>query len=170
MEIPSSESFSISRIIDRNIANRAIATPIKGVVPQPGATWPSRIQRFQEIPYNSSSWSRPRTALNGLCSHQSSFIPWLRSVDFVYYLVVIVNKWSSCSCRSTAIFPLFKNGNSNPSRHLHIWFTCQFDWVRLIYCFWATLSTTQRSIRGTRRLVDGSNEPPNMGGSWLPLR
>nr|QCH39909.1 photosystem II protein N [Pogostemon cablin] len=46
------------------------------------------------------------------------------------------------------------NGNSNPSRHLYIWFTCKFYRVRLIYCFWATFSTTKRSIRGTRGLVE----------------
>nr|YP_009139129.1 photosystem II protein N [Dioscorea zingiberensis]AKF33674.1 photosystem II protein N [Dioscorea zingiberensis] len=28
-----------------------------------------------------------------------------------------------------------KNGNSNPNRHLHIWFTCKLYWVRFIYRF-----------------------------------
>nr|YP_010974848.1 photosystem II protein N [Muellerina celastroides]WNR57491.1 photosystem II protein N [Muellerina celastroides] len=53
-----------------------------------------------------------------------------------------------------AILKLYNNGNSNPSCHLYIWFTCQFYWVRLIYRFWAALSTTTRSIRRTRGLVE----------------
>ncbi|KAJ6830498.1 photosystem II protein H [Iris pallida] len=50
------------------------------------------------------------------------------------------------------ILKLSQNRNSNPSRHLHIWFTCKLYRVRLIYRFWATLSTIKRSIRRTRRL------------------
>ena len=38
-------------MIDRNIANKAIATPIKGVVPQPGATFPySEFKGFSKLP------------------------------------------------------------------------------------------------------------------------
>ena len=38
-------------MIDRNIANKAIATPIKGVVPQPGATFPySEFKGFNKLP------------------------------------------------------------------------------------------------------------------------
>ena len=38
-------------MIDRNIANKAIATPIKGVVPQPGATFPySEFKGFNNPP------------------------------------------------------------------------------------------------------------------------
>jgi hypothetical protein len=38
-------------MIDRNIANKAIATPIKGVVPQPGATFPySKFKGFNKLP------------------------------------------------------------------------------------------------------------------------
>lgn len=37
--------------MDKNIANRAIATPIKGVVPQPGATLPySEFNGFNKLP------------------------------------------------------------------------------------------------------------------------
>nr|QSX42815.1 photosystem II protein N [Zygophyllum fabago] len=63
---------------------------------------------------------------------------------------------------------LYNNGNSNPSRHLYIWFTCQFYWVCLIYCFWATLSTTKRSIRGARGLVEIRS--PKIGGFLFQLR
>nr|YP_009186059.1 photosystem II protein N [Gynochthodes nanlingensis]ALO71379.1 photosystem II protein N [Gynochthodes nanlingensis] len=66
----------------------------------------------------------------------------LRSVDFVYHS--IVNKRSYH--RSIGVLKLYKNGNSNPSSHLYIWFTCKFYWVRLIYRFWATFSTTKRSV------------------------
>ena len=40
--------------------------------------------------------------------------------------------------RSILVLKLYNNGNSNPSCHLYIWFTCKFYWVRFIYCFWAT--------------------------------
>nr|YP_010974653.1 photosystem II protein N [Amyema quandang]YP_010974980.1 photosystem II protein N [Amyema miquelii]WNR58067.1 photosystem II protein N [Amyema pendula]WNR57106.1 photosystem II protein N [Amyema quandang]WNR57168.1 photosystem II protein N [Amyema quandang]WNR57230.1 photosystem II protein N [Amyema quandang]WNR57753.1 photosystem II protein N [Amyema miquelii] len=53
-----------------------------------------------------------------------------------------------------AILKLYNNGNSNPSCHLYIWFTCKFYWVRLIYRLWADLSTTKRSVRRTRGLVE----------------
>nr|YP_009544176.1 photosystem II protein N [Kadsura coccinea]AWY13674.1 photosystem II protein N [Kadsura coccinea]UJH18165.1 photosystem II protein N [Schisandra propinqua subsp. sinensis] len=79
----------------------------------------------------------------------------VRSVDFVYHS--IVNKRSYR--RSIVVLKLPNNGNSNSSRHLHIWFTCKLYWVRLIYRFWATLSTTKRSIRGTRGLVEIMNLP-----------
>nr|YP_010318430.1 photosystem II protein N [Viola grypoceras]ULC83215.1 photosystem II protein N [Viola grypoceras] len=64
---------------------------------------------------------------------------------------------------------LYNNGNSNPSRHLYIWFTCKFYWVCLIYCFWATLSTIKRSIRGTRGLIEVKGHPI-LGGPLLQLR
>ncbi|CAN4128508.1 unnamed protein product [Withania somnifera] len=38
-------------VIDRNTANKAIATPIKGVVPHPGATLPySEFNGFNKLP------------------------------------------------------------------------------------------------------------------------
>nr|YP_009365519.1 photosystem II protein N [Dioscorea villosa]YP_009535530.1 photosystem II protein N [Dioscorea futschauensis]YP_010833809.1 photosystem II protein N [Dioscorea deltoidea]YP_010833983.1 photosystem II protein N [Dioscorea spongiosa]ARJ61059.1 photosystem II protein N [Dioscorea villosa]AYI69396.1 photosystem II protein N [Dioscorea futschauensis]WFP43807.1 photosystem II protein N [Dioscorea deltoidea]WFP43894.1 photosystem II protein N [Dioscorea futschauensis]WFP44242.1 photosystem II p len=61
------------------------------------------------------------------------------------------------------------NGNSNPNRHLHIWFTCKLYWVRFIYRFWPTFSTTKRSIRRTRGLIEVMS-PPYWGGSLLQLR
>nr|YP_009263225.1 photosystem II protein N [Couepia caryophylloides]ANJ17384.1 photosystem II protein N [Couepia caryophylloides] len=61
------------------------------------------------------------------------------------------------------------NGNSNPSRHLYIWFTCKFYGVCLIYCFWATLSTTKGSLRRTRGLVEGKSFQI-LGSSFLQLR
>nr|YP_009676110.1 photosystem II protein N [Berchemiella wilsonii]QDE13029.1 photosystem II protein N [Berchemiella wilsonii] len=70
--------------------------------------------------------------------------------------------------RSIVVLKLYNNGNSNPSCTLYIWFTCKFYWVRLIYCFWATLSTTKRSIRGTRRLVEVLSLPI-LGGSVLSI-
>uniref|UniRef100_UPI0030FF1FB5 photosystem II protein N n=1 Tax=Anaphalis busua TaxID=1209451 RepID=UPI0030FF1FB5 len=80
----------------------------------------------------------------------------LKSVDFVYHH--IVNKRSYH--RSIVVLKLYyNNGNSNPSRHLYIWFTCKFYWVRLIYRFWATFSTTKRSIRGTRGLIEVMSLP-----------
>ncbi|KAK8303282.1 hypothetical protein V6Z11_D04G140600 [Gossypium hirsutum] len=66
----------------------------------------------------------------------------MRSVNFVYHSAV--NKQSYH--RPIVILKLYNNGNSNLSRHLYIWFTCKFYWVRLIYCFWATLSTIKRSL------------------------
>nr|YP_009327921.1 photosystem II protein N [Medicago sativa subsp. falcata]APC60465.1 photosystem II protein N [Medicago sativa subsp. falcata] len=66
---------------------------------------------------------------------------------------------------------LYNHGNSNPNCHLYIWFNCQFYWVCLIYCFWATLSTTKRSIRRTWGLVEVmSLQYRNIGGSLLQLR
>nr|YP_010581181.1 photosystem II protein N [Saurauia napaulensis]UZT27502.1 photosystem II protein N [Saurauia napaulensis] len=62
-----------------------------------------------------------------------------------------------------------ENGNSNLSRHFYIWFTCKFYWVRLIYRFWATFSTTKRSIRGTRGLIKVMSLPI-LAGSLLQLR
>jgi hypothetical protein len=53
MEIPSNktEELKISKIIHKNIANKAIATPIKGVVPHPGATLPySEFNGFNKTP------------------------------------------------------------------------------------------------------------------------
>jgi hypothetical protein len=45
------EELSIFKIIDRNIANRAIVIAIKGVVPQPGATLPySKFNGFNKSP------------------------------------------------------------------------------------------------------------------------
>nr|YP_009229506.1 photosystem II protein N [Aquilaria sinensis]ALT55586.1 photosystem II protein N [Aquilaria sinensis]QIS92247.1 photosystem II protein N [Aquilaria sinensis] len=66
------------------------------------------------------------------------------SVDFVYYSVVNKRYYH----RSIVVLKLYiyNNGTSNPSRYFYIWFTCKFYWVRLIYCLWATLSTTKRSI------------------------
>lgn len=78
---------------------------------------------------------------------------WLRSVDFVYYSVVFLNKWSYIVIVDP-FWKLLKNGNSNLSRDLYIWFTCKLYWVCLIYRFWATLSTTKRSIRRTWGLVE----------------
>nr|AXF84060.1 photosystem II protein N [Ammopiptanthus mongolicus] len=57
------------------------------------------------------------------------------------------------------VLKLYNNGNSNPSCHLYIWFTCKFYWVCLIYCFWATLSTTKRSIRRTWGLIEVMSLP-----------
>nr|UIS00551.1 photosystem II protein N [Lumnitzera racemosa] len=88
----------------------------------------------------------------------------MRSVDFVYHSVV--NKRSYY--RSILVLKLYNNGNSNPSRHLYIWVTCKFYWVCLIYCFWAALSTTKRSIRGTWGLVEATSLPI-LGGLLLQL-
>jgi hypothetical protein len=137
--------------MDRKIANRAIATPIKGVVPHPGATLPySEFNGFNKLP-TLVRLGPDRELSSTICVAIYPIVLYsLRSVDFVYHSVV--NKGSYH--RSVMILKFYNNGNSNPSRHLYIWITCQFYWVCLIYCFWATLSTTKRSIRGTRGLAE----------------
>lgn len=143
--------------MDRKIANRAIATPIKGVVPHPGATLPySEFKGFNKLP--TLVRLGPDRELSSTLCVAIYVLYSLRSVDFVYHSVV--NKWSYQ--RSVMVLKFSNNGNSNPSRYLYIWITCKFYWVCLIYCFWATFSTTKRSIRGTRGLVEG---PP-----WYIIR
>nr|YP_009573589.1 photosystem II protein N [Cenchrus ciliaris]QBM92317.1 photosystem II protein N [Cenchrus ciliaris] len=89
-----------------------------------------------------------------MCSHKFYLII---GVDFVYYSVVVVNTRSFH--RSIVILKFYKNGNSNFSRHLHIWFTCKLYWVCLIYRVWATLSTIKRSIRRTWGLIEVRSLP-----------
>ena len=74
--------------MDRNIANRAIATPIKGVVPHPGATLPySEFKGFNKSPTTvrlGPDLELPST----VCVAINPIFYWLRSVDFVYHSTV----------------------------------------------------------------------------------
>ena len=134
--------------MDKNIANRAIATPIKGVVPQPGATLPySEFNGFNKLPAVVRLGPDLELFSTVCVAIKSIYLFFLRLVDFVHDSVVNVNNVNKGSyARSIGVLKLYKNGNSNPSSHLYIWFTCKFYWVRLVYRFWATFSTTKRSI------------------------
>lgn len=78
----------LPKIIDRNIANRAIATPIKGVVPHPGATLPySEFNGFNKSP--TTVRLGPDLELSStVCVAINTIFYSLRSVYFVYHSAV----------------------------------------------------------------------------------
>lgn len=85
--------------MDRNIANRPIATPIKGVVPHPGATLPySEFNGFKKSP-TTVRLGPDLELLSKLCVDINIILHSVRSVDFVYHSVV--NK--RFSCRSVGV-------------------------------------------------------------------
>ena len=79
------------------MVNSDIATPISGVVPQPGATLPySEFKGFNKFPKpvclssDLELVSIVCIVINPILFHHD----WLRFVDFVYYCVVVINKRS----------------------------------------------------------------------------
>ena len=74
-----------------NIANRAIAIPINGEVPQPGATLPySEFSDFNKSP-TMVCLGPDLELFSTVCVAINPILYSMRAVDFVYYCTILTN-------------------------------------------------------------------------------